>query len=130
LFLGGIILSNQTKEATLHSLGPASQVPLGEGKTFELGELKIAVFRTRDGRLFSTQAFCPHKGALLADGIVGGGTVICPFHAYKFDLETGKPVGNDCQALTTYRAELCQNGKIQLQMEGPAVIVTPPSVAG
>jgi nitrite reductase [NAD(P)H] small subunit len=83
-------LSNQTREKTLHSLGPASQVPLGEGKTFEMGELKIAVFRTRDGRFFSTQAFCPHKGALLADEIVGGGTVICPFHAYKFDLKQGR----------------------------------------
>ncbi len=107
-------MSNQTKEKTLHSLGPASQVPLGEGKTFEIGELKIAVFRTRDGRLFSTQAFCPHKGALLADGIAGGGKVICPLHAYKFDLETGKPVGNDCDALQSYRVELSEDGNLQL----------------
>ena len=106
-------MSNQTREATLHSLGPASQVPLGEGKTFEIGELKIAVFRTRDGRLFSTQAFCPHKGALLADGIVGGGTVICPFHAYKFDLETGKPVGNDCEALQSFQVERSEDGNLQ-----------------
>ena len=110
-------MSNQTKEKTLHSLGRASQVPLGEGKTFEIGELRIAVFRTRDGRLFSTQAFCPHKGALLADGIVGGGKVICPLHAYKFDLETGKPVGNDCEALQTYRVELCEEGRLQLHLE-------------
>jgi nitrite reductase (NADH) small subunit len=107
-------LSNQTGAKTLHSLGPASQVPLGEGKTFEIGKLKIAVFRTRDGKLFSTQAFCPHKGALLADGIVGGGAVICPFHAYRFDLGTGKPVGNDCEALQSYRIERSEDGNLQL----------------
>ena len=106
-------MSNQTREETLRSLGPASQVPLGEGKTFEIGELKIAVFRTRDGRLFSTQAFCPHRGALLADGIVGGGTVICPFHAYRFDLETGKPVGNDCEALQSFQVERSEDGNLQ-----------------
>jgi nitrite reductase/ring-hydroxylating ferredoxin subunit len=75
----------------------------------------FAVFRTRDGRLFSTQAFCPHKGALLANGIVGGSTVICPFHAYKFDLETGKPVGIDCEALQSYQAERSEDGNLQLQ---------------
>ena len=30
--------------------------------------------------------------------------MICPFHAYKFDLETGKPVGNDCEALQSYHS--------------------------
>ena len=110
-------MSNPTSETLIHSLGPASQIPVGEGKTFQVGVLQIAVFRSRDGRLFSTQAFCPHKNALLADGIIGSGKVICPLHAYKFDLQTGRPVGNDCAALQTYRVELSEKGNLQLHLE-------------
>jgi len=54
--------------------------------------------------------FIRTRGALLADGIVGGGTVICPFHAYRFSLETGKPVGNDCEALQSYQVERSEDG--------------------
>ncbi len=46
-----------------------------------------------------------------------GGTVICPFHAYKFDLETGKPVGNDCEALQSYQVERSEDGNLQLHLE-------------
>ena len=109
-------MSNQTNIRTC-SLGPASQVPLGEGKTFQIGELSIAVFRSRDGRLFSTQAFCPHKGALLADGIIGGGKLICPLHSCKFDLQTGKPADNSCDALQTYRIQVSEVGSIDLCIE-------------
>ena len=112
-------MSNEANEITLHSLGPASQVPIGEGKTFEIGGLRIAVFRGRDGKLFSTQAFCPHKSALLADGIVGSGKVICPLHSYQFDLETGKPIANGCEPLQTYFVKLSEDGNLQLRLETP-----------
>jgi nitrite reductase (NADH) small subunit len=98
-------------------LGPVDRVPLGEGKAFEAGGHRVAVFRTRSGALFATQALCPHKGGPLADGIAGGGTVICPLHAYKYDLKTGQPLGNDCPALRTYRVELGADGEMLLFTE-------------
>lgn len=83
-------------------LGPVDLVPLGEGRNFDLGEERIAVFRTRDGQVFATQAACPHAGGPLADGIVGGSTVVCPLHARKFELSTGACRGDDCRSLATY----------------------------
>jgi nitrite reductase (NADH) small subunit len=47
------------------------------------------------------QAACPHKGGPLADGLVGGTTLICPLHAWKFDLATGQALFGDC-GLKTY----------------------------
>ena len=47
------------------------------------------MFRQRDGRLFATQNRCPHRQGPLAEGLVGGGRVICPLHAHQFNLETG-----------------------------------------
>jgi hypothetical protein len=65
-------------EPTLINLGPIDRIPLGEGREFEVeGEL-IAVFRARDGGVFGAQARCPHRAGHLADGVVGGGLVVCP----------------------------------------------------
>ena len=97
-----------------HNLGPVEQVPLGEGRVFELDGTPIAVFRARHGELFATQAACPHREGPLADGIIGGGQIVCPLHAYKFDLATGKPVGNDCAALRTYAVSVSDDGDILL----------------
>ncbi|MEO6527605.1 MAG: nitrite reductase (NAD(P)H) small subunit [Gemmatimonadaceae bacterium] len=87
-------------------LGPIDRIPPGEGQTFLVGEREIAVFRTREDTVYATQARCPHKAGLLADGLVGGGKVICPLHSYKFDLATGTPLGNNCASLRTYRSEV------------------------
>jgi nitrite reductase (NADH) small subunit len=77
-------------------LGPVAEIPQGEGRTFAVGEERIAVFRARSGHLFAVQADCPHKGGPLADGLLGGATLICPLHAWKFDLRSGKALMGDC----------------------------------
>ncbi|MCY4578520.1 MAG: Rieske 2Fe-2S domain-containing protein [Chloroflexi bacterium] len=97
-----------------YSLGPVEQIPLGEGRVFEVDGRSIAVFRTRQGEVFATQAACPHREGPLCDGIIGGRQVVCPLHAYKFDLATGKPVGNDCEALRTYVVSVSESGDILL----------------
>ena len=79
------------------NVGDSKKVPLGQGFCFIAGHRKIAVFRQRDGGLFATQNLCPHLGGSLADGLLGGGKVICPLHAHVFDLSTGKgPVEKEC----------------------------------
>lgn len=100
-----------------YNLGPAELVPLGEGRRFQIGHIPVAVFRTRGGKLFATQATCPHKAGPLADGIVGAGKVICPLHAYKFDLSTGQPVDNACKALKTYAIAVSETGDILLSLD-------------
>ncbi|MEH0157026.1 cytochrome P450 [Limibacter armeniacum] len=40
---------------------------------------------------------CPHQQALLAEGQVEGGRLICHMHGWQFDHETGKRIaGNEC----------------------------------
>jgi nitrite reductase (NADH) small subunit len=93
------------------TLGPLSAVPPGEGRTFEVGTCKIAVFHTRRGEVFASQAECPHRKGPLADGLIGDKTLVCPLHSWKFDLATGKAQdGESC--LKTYRARLSRGGQI------------------
>jgi nitrite reductase (NADH) small subunit len=103
-------------ETNIINLGPVDAIPLGEGREFEIDNTKISIFRTRKGQVFAVQATCPHKNGPLADGIIGEGKVICPLHSYKFDLSTGEPIGNDCQALKTYSVSISNTGEILLEI--------------
>jgi nitrite reductase (NADH) small subunit len=71
------------------NLGRASRIPAGQGRCYVVGDEEVAVFRQRDGRLFATQNRCPHRQGPLSEGVVGGGQVICPLHAHRFNLADG-----------------------------------------
>jgi nitrite reductase (NADH) small subunit len=83
-------------------VGPVGAIPPGEGRAFTVGGEAIAVFRTRDGALYATQDRCPHRDGPLSDGLVGGGVVVCPFHAYRFSLADGACLNDASCSIRTY----------------------------
>ena len=54
------------------NLGPVDEIPLGEGRTFDVDGEQVAVFRLRDGSVCAVGAVCPHRGGPLADGQIDG----------------------------------------------------------
>jgi nitrite reductase (NADH) small subunit len=66
-------------------------IPLREGRAVKICDREIAIFNLGE-RFLAVENRCPHKGGPLADGIVSGATVVCPLHAWKMSLETGKGV--------------------------------------
>lgn len=99
---------------TTINLGSIDKIPPGQGRCYLVGGAEIAVFRQRDGRLFATQNRCPHKQGPLAEGVAGGGKVICPLHAHKFELATG--AGSEPgECVKTYPVSQA-NGEILLQV--------------
>ncbi len=96
-----------------HMIGHVSQIPPGEGRTFVLDGLRVAVFRTRDGQVFATQAHCPHRGGPLADGLTDEVSVVCPLHDRIYDLRSGAGIGTDC-GIATYPVRLGADGMIRL----------------
>jgi nitrite reductase/ring-hydroxylating ferredoxin subunit len=56
------------------------------------GGLRIAVYNV-EGQLYATDDTCSHGNASLADGMLEGCHVICPFHLGAFDVRNGCPVG-------------------------------------
>ena len=82
-------MSAATTGARLCTLGPADQIPLGEGRAFAVGDQQVAVFRLRDGQLRALSAVCPHRGGPLADGLTDSQQVICPLHNHAFRLIDG-----------------------------------------
>jgi nitrite reductase (NADH) small subunit len=82
--------------STVIRVAQVEDIPLGEGRSFAVGGRRVAVFRPRVGGIYATQAECPHKNGPLADGLVGGTTVICPLHDRTYDLTTGAVLVGEC----------------------------------
>jgi len=75
-------------------VGAASDIPLLEGRSVDLGGRRVAVFRLQDGWA-STDAVCPHRGGPLSDGLVADRCVTCPLHGRRFDVVTGAQLGGE-----------------------------------
>lgn len=104
-----------TENMAEQKLGSLSVIPPGEGRVFSVAGQKIAVFRTRAGGVYATQADCPHRGGPLEVGLLGGTTLICPLHSWKFDLVTGEALFGEC-GLKTYPVRVDDSDQILLQI--------------
>jgi 3-phenylpropionate/trans-cinnamate dioxygenase ferredoxin component len=60
-----------------------------EGKRFIINDTDVAVFKV-DGEIYALSNICPHQHtALIYDGFIEDGCVVCPAHGWMFDLQTG-----------------------------------------
>lgn len=59
------------------------------GKLVEAGGRSIAVFCV-EGECFAIDNICTHKGGPLAEGILEGHRVTCPWHGAEFDVKSGE----------------------------------------
>jgi nitrite reductase (NADH) small subunit len=105
------------------AIGHMSQIPLGEGRNFDVDGMVLTVFRSRKGGLFATQPNCPHRQGPLADGLLGGTTLVCPLHEATFDLSTGEAVAGGYR-LRTYSVRAAEDGRIMLAL-ATACVSTP-----
>jgi len=63
-------------------------VPAGEGRVVDAAGKSIALFNV-DGTFYATDNLCPHRGGPLGDGDLEGTVVLCPWHAWRWDVTTG-----------------------------------------
>ena len=69
-----------------YRVAASSDIRPGEVRRVQCAGEQIAVFRsTTDGQVAAIDTFCPHQGADLADGVVKGDRLHCPFHGWQLD---------------------------------------------
>jgi len=97
------------KEKVAHEICKVYELPPGERIIIEIGGRSIGVFNVH-GEFFALRNTCPHEGAELCKGTITGmnlpsevgeynwvrdGEIIrCPWHAWEFDIKTGKSIFN------------------------------------
>jgi nitrite reductase (NADH) small subunit len=86
-------------------------LPVGLGRAYEVGGKPIAVFRSRTGKVFAVDGICPHKGGPLADGMIAGEQVVCPYHNFRFHSDTGDCDQPGVCSIATYPVEV-QGGEV------------------
>jgi nitrite reductase/ring-hydroxylating ferredoxin subunit len=71
----------------------------GERLSKIVGKFSIVLLVSPGGQVRAVQATCPHQGGPLCEGEIeqaskGGGrmVLVCPWHAWKFDIDTGARV--------------------------------------
>ncbi|MFC2103364.1 Rieske (2Fe-2S) protein [Bacteroidota bacterium] len=75
------------------------------GKRFIIDETDIAVFKSGN-KIYALNNVCPHQHtALIYDGFVEDGCVICPAHGWKFNLHDGRKPGGS-RGLDSYEVKL------------------------
>ena len=70
------------------NVGPVADVAPGTVKAVDVSGQEVAVYNV-DGKFYATSNLCPHQGGPLAEGMLEGTQIICPWHAWAFDVETG-----------------------------------------
>lgn len=67
------------------------EIKAGKAIRVKVGELQVAIFKTKDGEVFALDDKCSHGEISLSEGFIGKDkTVECWAHGAKFSLETGE----------------------------------------
>ena len=72
-----------------HKAAKVSDIADGQARTFEVTGTVIALFCS-GGKFYAMDNRCPHRGGPLVEGHVEDNVVTCPWHAWQFDITSGK----------------------------------------
>lgn len=74
------------------------------------GNKNICIIR-QENRLIAFENECPHMGQGLNEGLVNYmNEIVCPLHAYKFDLKHGEEENKRCSPLQFITVHLKDDG--------------------
>lgn len=100
-------------ETGFTKIATTKEVPLGQMKKIPFDGTDILIANI-NGNYYAIEDKCPHMKGDLSGGTLEGNTVTCPNHHAKFDVTTGKAVGNPKMGLfhpkvndaTTYQVKV------------------------
>lgn len=106
----------------------SNDIKPGEHKVAVIGKQSIGVFHI-DGEYYAISNYCPHQGAELCKGAVGGTNlhsrvyeyeygrdreiIRCPWHRWEFDIKTGKSLFDDKVRVRCYHVKE-EDGEVKI----------------
>lgn len=82
-----------------------SELKENQGKRFLINDVEVAVFKIEE-EIFIVSNICPHQHtALIYNGFIEDGCVVCPAHGWMFNLKTGRQQ-TGAKGLNTYKVKV------------------------
>ena len=86
-------------------IASTSELPVGRMKAYPVGDRKIVLVHAENG-WFAVDNTCPHRGGPLAEGDLVKNEIVCPWHLWGFDYQTGKCAGNPDISVATHEVRI------------------------
>jgi nitrite reductase/ring-hydroxylating ferredoxin subunit len=83
-----------------------------EAKEFRCGDKEICVANV-DGTFYAMENTCLHRGGPLGEGVILNGKVVCPWHGWEWDPQTGV---HDAHAKVAVYPLKIENGDVLIEM--------------
>jgi nitrite reductase/ring-hydroxylating ferredoxin subunit len=88
----------------------------GEGRVVEAGGQALALFNV-EGRFYAIANACPHRGGPLGEGDLEGRVVMCPWHAWRWDVTSGANINNPAVKVASFPVSV-DNGEVFIDLSG------------
>lgn len=96
------------------SIGQAADIPVGEGCVVEAEGKTLALFNV-DGAFYALENACAHRGGPLGEGDLDGTVVVCPWHAWRWDVKTGANVNNPAVTMPCFPVSV-DDGRVFVEL--------------
>jgi nitrite reductase (NADH) small subunit len=81
------------------------QTPAGKIYEFQVGDVAVAIANV-GGKFHAINSLCAHESGPLGEGELDGQIVTCPWHAWQYDVTTGKVLNNESIGVDCYAIEV------------------------
>ena len=113
-----ILEPDECMSETWHSVMEVAAFP-EEGKlATKLGGWYVLIAQV-DGEYRAVNDRCTHQAALLSEGRIRRGAIMCPLHGARFELATGRCLGSAYRDLRVFPVRL-ENGAIEVAVPDTA----------
>jgi 3-phenylpropionate/trans-cinnamate dioxygenase ferredoxin component len=96
---------------------PRNSLPRGAKTCLDLEGTPVVLYNV-DGQIGAMLNVCPHAGLPLGDGDLVGKVLICPYHGYTYDTQTGRNADfdNDVPA-TILPVRISDDGAVEVNLK-------------
>jgi len=82
-----------------------ADLPPGQCTEAMVEGTSVALYNV-DGTFYATSNTCLHRGGPLGQGLLQGAEVMCPWHAWNWNVTNGENVANGSLKIPTYEVKV------------------------
>jgi nitrite reductase/ring-hydroxylating ferredoxin subunit len=94
---------------------PVADLPPGQCREALVAGKAVALFNV-DGTVYALNNICLHRGGPLGQGSLSGTSVMCPWHAWTYDVTTGESTVNPDLKVDRYEVKV-EDGQVLVKLD-------------